>query len=268
METLQKTTYRVAGMTCEACQYKVQSLLSNVSGVQHVEVELKTGETTVESEQKVPLSALQAALKGTSYRIDRDFPLTAAPVPAAPAHAHHAPVAETIWAEEPPKTWLETYKPLLLITAFITGVALLTAFPGRVYSADNFRLVDFLHNFMTGFFLVFSFFKLLNLKDFASSFSMYDLAAKRFPAYGFVYPFLELALGIACLVHFQDRAVYVADIALMGFGALGVIQSVLDKRKIRCACLGAVFNLPMSTVTIVENTLMVAVGAALLALTA
>ena len=147
-------------------------------------------------------------------------------------------------------------------------MALLTAFPGRVYAAANFRLVDFLHNFMTGFFLVFSFFKLLNLKDFTSSFSMYDLAAKRFPAYGFVYPFLELALGVACLVHFQDRAVYVADIALMGFGALGVAQSVLDKRKIQCACLGAVFNLPMSTVTIIENTLMVAVGAVLLALTA
>jgi copper chaperone CopZ len=259
METLQKTTYRVAGMTCEACQYKVQSLLSNVPGVQQVQVELKTGETTVESEQKVPLSALQTALKGTSYRIERNFPLTTAPI--------QSPVTETVGTEEPPKSWLETYRPLLLITAFITGVALLTAFPGRVYTGENFHLVDFLHHFMTGFFLVFSFFKLLNLKEFASSFSMYDLAAKRFPAYGFVYPFLELALGVACLAHFQDRAVYVADIALMGFGALGVIQSVLDKRQIRCACLGAVFNLPMSTVTIVENTLMVAVGAALLALT-
>ena len=265
METLQKTTYRVTGMTCEACQYKVQSLLSKVPGVQHVEVDLKTGETTVESEQKVPLSALQTALKATSYRIERDFPLTAAPVPSAPLHQHNA---EPVWSEESPKSWFETYKPLLIITAFITGVALLTAFPGREFTGNNFRLVDFLHNFMTGFFLVFSFFKLLNLREFSSSFSMYDLAAKRFPAYGFAYPFLELALGVACLMHFQDRAVYIADIALMGFGALGVAQSVLDKRQIKCACLGAVFNLPMSTVTIIENTLMVAVGATLLVLTA
>lgn len=257
-------------MTCEACQYKVQSLLSKVPGVQHVAVDLNTGETTVESEQKVPLSALQTALKGTSYRIERDFPLTSPPAPSQQERGDINPEPTPLSAGEGAGgevSWLETYKPLLLITAFITGVAGLTAFPGRVYAVDNFRLVDFLHNFMTGFFLVFSFFKLLNLKDFASSFSMYDLAAKRLPAYGFVYPFLELALGVACLVHFQARAVYVADIALMGFGALGVAQSVLDKRKIRCACLGAVFNLPMSTVTIIENTLMVAVGAALLALT-
>ncbi|MCY7352199.1 MAG: cation transporter [Cytophagaceae bacterium] len=267
METLQKTTYRVSGMTCEACQYKVQTLLGKVPGVQHVEVDLKTGETSVESEQKVALSVLQNALKSTSYRIERDFPLTA-PVPIA-AHTPHEPEAlnQSFFEEEAPKSWLETYKPLLLITAFITGVAGLTAFPGQVFTTENFNLVNFLHNFMTGFFLVFSFFKLLNLKEFASSFAMYDLAAMKIPAYGFVYPFLELALGVACLVHFQDRAVYVADIALMGFGALGVAKSVLNKRKIRCACLGAVFNLPMSTVTLIENTLMVAVGVALLALT-
>jgi len=38
--------------------------------------------------------------------------------------------------------------------------------------------------------------------------------------------------------------------------SVGVIQSVLNKRKIRCACLGAVFNLPMSTITILEDLLM------------
>ncbi|MES2519865.1 MAG: heavy-metal-associated domain-containing protein, partial [Bacteroidota bacterium] len=63
---------------------------------------------------------------------------------------------------------------------------------------------------------------------------------------------------------FQTQWVYIADIVIMGFGALGVIQSVVDKRKIRCACLGSVFNLPMSTVTIVENSLMVLIGIVLL----
>jgi hypothetical protein len=53
----------------------------------------------------------------------------------------------------------------------------------------------------------------------------------------------------------------------MGFSSIGVIQSVLDKRKIRCACLGAVFNLPMSTVTIIENLLMVVMAAFMLAAT-
>jgi hypothetical protein len=48
---------------------------------------------------------------------------------------------------------------------------------------------------------------------------------------------------------------------LMSFSALGVIQSVLNKTKIRCACLGTVFQLPMSTITIVED-----LGMALMAL--
>ncbi|RYZ78221.1 MAG: heavy-metal-associated domain-containing protein, partial [Proteobacteria bacterium] len=47
----------------------------------------------------------------------------------------------------------------------------------------------------------------------------------------------------------------------------GVLQSVLNKRKIQCACLGAVFNLPMSTVTIIEDGLMIAMSAVMLALT-
>ena len=122
----------------------------------------------------------------------------------------------------------------------------------------------FLHNFMTGFFLAFSFFKLLDVKAFAESFQMYDLLAAKLPIYGKVYPFIELALGLLCLIHYQEKYVYIADIIIMSFGALGVIQSVVDKRKIRCACLGSVFNLPMSTVTIVENSLMVLMGIILL----
>jgi hypothetical protein len=47
----------------------------------------------------------------------------------------------------------------------------------------------------------------------------------------------------------------------MGISSIGVIKSVLNKRKIQCACLGAVFNLPMSTVTIIEDLLMVAMAA-------
>jgi hypothetical protein len=140
----------------------------------------------------------------------------------------------------------------------------LTSFQKGIYVADNFEVKMFLHNFMTGFFLVFSFFKLLDIKAFAESFQMYDLLAAKLPVYGKIYPFIELGLGILCLIHFQLYYVYLADIIIMSFGALGVIQSVLDKRKIRCACLGSVFNLPMSTITIIENSLMVLIGIILL----
>jgi hypothetical protein len=43
----------------------------------------------------------------------------------------------------------------------------------------------------------------------------------------------------------------------MSISIIGVLQSVLNKQKIKCACLGDVFNLPMSTITIIEDALMI-----------
>ena len=104
------------------------------------------------------------------------------------------------------------------------------------------------------------------LKGFADSYAMYDLLAKKIPAYGLVYPFLELALGVAFLTGFNPALTNWATIIIMGFSSIGVIQSVLDKKKIQCACLGAVFNLPMSTVTIIEDLLMVAMATYMIAI--
>ena len=114
--------------------------------------------------------------------------------------------------------------------------------------------------FMAGFFIVFSFFKLLDLKGFADSYSMYDIVAKKIKLYGLIYPFIELALGIAYLIAFNPIVTNTATIIVMGVSSIGVIQSVLKKQKIQCACLGAVFNLPMSTVTIIEDLLMIAMA--------
>jgi hypothetical protein len=150
------------------------------------------------------------------------------------------------------KSWLATYKPLLLIAGFIAGASILTA-NGSLHTGMN--------TFMAGFFLVFSFFKLLDLKGFANSYAMYDLLAMKVPVYGFIYPFIELGLGIAFLTGFNPIFTNWATIIAMGFSSIGVIQSVLNKKKIQCACLGAVFNLPMSTVTIIEDLLMVAMAA-------
>jgi hypothetical protein len=118
--------------------------------------------------------------------------------------------------------------------------------------------------FMSGFFLIFSFFKLLDLQGFADSYSMYDLIAKRFRSWGVIYPFIELALGIAFAVNFSPVLTNWITLAVMGISIIGVLQSVLNKRKIRCACLGAVFNLPMSTITIIEDGLMIIMSIAML----
>ena len=236
-------------MTCEACEYKIQHVLSQIPNVNSVTAKHSNNSVVIESLEKIDKNAIIETLH---------------------PHPKYALIDMADLSIKVSDSLSETssnqYYPLFLIAGFITVVSLLTSFQQGTYVLENFEIKMFLHNFMTGFFLVFSFFKLLDIKSFAESFQMYDLLAAKLPVYGKVYPFIELGLGILCLIHFQLYYVYLADIIIMGFGALGVIKSVLDKRKIRCACLGSVFNLPMSTITIIENSLMVMIGIILLSL--
>jgi len=86
---------------------------------------------------------------------------------------------------------------------------------------------------------------------------MYDVIAKRFPAWGYVYAFSELALGIAFLTDFQPVLTNTVTFVVLSISIVGVLQSVLNKRKIQCVCFGTGFDLPMSTVTIIEVALMI-----------
>ncbi|RYY47384.1 MAG: heavy-metal-associated domain-containing protein [Chitinophagaceae bacterium] len=234
-------TYNVSGMTCTGCQIKVQGLLSKVTGVENVSIDLQKGEATIAMNKHVPTSNLQAALKEyPSYQL------------AEPAQKFQP---TPFLVEEETKSWLETYKPILIIFGYILGGTLLVEF-----SAGSFMWMRWMHHFMAAFFLVFSFFKLLNLSGFAESYAMYDIVAKRWKAWGYIYAFLELGLGIAFLTNFYPLAINAVTFVVMTVSIIGVLQSVLNKRKIKCACLGDVFNLPMSTITIIEDALMIAMS--------
>jgi hypothetical protein len=152
-----------------------------------------------------------------------------------------------------------TYFPLALILAYLIGVVLIIE-----WSFGTFVWSRAMTHFMAGFFLVFSFFKLLDVQAFADSYAMYDIVARRSRGYALAYPFIELALGLAYLAPVPMVAVNLVTLIVMGVSAVGVVQSLAAKRKIRCACLGAVFNLPMSTVTLVEDLLMAGMAAAML----
>ncbi len=90
-----------------------------------------------------------------------------------------------------------------------------------------------MQNFMGAFFLAFAFFKFLDLRGFADSYRMYDIVARRLPSYGFVYPFIELALGAAYIAGIWPTAVNLATLVVTSVSSIGVIQSVLQKRRIR-----------------------------------
>lgn len=144
-----------------------------------------------------------------------------------------------------------TYKPLILVAAFIVGVTALVEV--RVGDLSWMRSMD---NFMAGFFIFFSFFKFLNLKAFADAFATYDVIAKRSKSYALAYPFIELALGVAFVLGWAPVAANLITIVLMAIGNYGVWLVLKRKGTIQCACLGTIFNLPMTKITLFENTLM------------
>lgn len=236
-------TYKVSGMTCTGCQAKVQGLLLKTEGIKNVTIDLAKGEATIDMDKHIPTATLQTALK--------DYPkyqLTGS-IEQSPLKVY----------EKEKKSWLSTYKPLLLIFGYILGITLLIE-----YNNGSFIWMSWMSHFMAGFFLVFSFFKLLNLKGFAESYAMYDVVAKKWDGWGFIYPFVELVLGIAFLTGFNPFVTNAITFVIMTVSIIGVLQSVLNKRKIKCACLGDVFNLPMSTVTIIEDALMIGMSAVML----
>tara|TARA_B100000780_G_scaffold197340_1_gene139402 strand:- start:1336 stop:2037 length:702 start_codon:yes stop_codon:yes gene_type:complete len=224
-------TYTIEGITCQGCVAKVSYLFKQHESISSVAVVLSNKSATVTMSEELAIDELQNLFGPSSkYTVGTLQPTT----------------------DQEGESVFTTYKPLLLIFIFIAATT-------AIASMDNgmIELMLWMRYFMAGFFIVFSFFKFLNLAGFAESYAMYDVLAKRVKAYGLIYPFLELLLGIAYLTNFEPKITYTATILLMSFSSIGVIQSVLYKKKIRCACLGAVFNLPMSRVTIIENLTMV-----------
>ncbi|MBT2562376.1 heavy-metal-associated domain-containing protein [Pedobacter sp. ISL-64] len=235
-------TYQLTGMTCGGCENKVKSNLLVLPDVTSVEVSKVTNSATISMDKHIGLDTLQQALGGSESK----YQISA---------AHHS---ETL---EEAKSWAETYKPILLIFGYVTAISLVVS-----WQSSGINFMVFMRVFMAGFFLTFSFFKMLNLKAFAESYAMYDIIAKKFSVWGYIYAFIELGLGLSFALNLSPVVVNWVTLIVMTVSILGVLESVLNKKKIQCACLGAVFNLPMSTVTIVEDAIMIAMSAAMLIL--
>ena len=223
-------TYQITGMTCESCEAKVKTALLTVNNVTKVEVSKIEKTATITMNKHIHLSELQQVLE-ERYQISNS---------AAIEKIEHI------------QSWFNTYKPVLLIFFYIFSATAII----EVTSVE----VDFsrwMRHFMAGFFLTFSFFKMLNLKGFKESYLMYDLIARKFPLWGYIYAFTELTLGFAYLLNFNPIITNSVTFVVMSVSIVGVLQTVLNKKTIKCACLGDVFNLPMSTVTIIEDGLMI-----------
>ena len=234
-------TYNITGMTCGKCVAKVKSELLKLGDITTADVQLAAPQATITMQRHISTSALQAAISRAG-----DFTIS-----EGDTSMH----SETTNAPEEGNS----YFPIFLIFAYLTGATLLVQ-----AAQGHFDWMQWLSHFMGGFFLVFSFFKMMNLQGFAEGYRTYDVVAKRIPAYGFIYPFMELALGAAFLTGFNPVFTNAITLVIMALSTIGVAQSLLQKRAFQCACLGTVIKLPLGRVTLAEDVLMVAMSAIML----
>jgi len=212
-------------LNCNSCVSKVRPFLDAEPSVKKWEVDIKDPRKILSVEgDALNADTIKQAVAKSGFKVLETTPVAA------------------------PST--QSFKPLVLIFSFILVATLLQELSG-------WNTVRAMNNFMGGFFLVFSFFKFLDLRKFADAYATYDVVAKRWQGYGMIYPFLELGLGMAYLSQRAGAEVHGATLILMGISSLGVIQALSQKRTIECACLGTVFNLPMTKVTLFEDLLMV-----------
>lgn len=145
----------------------------------------------------------------------------------------------------------KSYMPLLVIL----GLILITSFTLALRDAQYgvFSLSKTISSFMAGFFIVFSGFKLMDLKGFAEGYSTYDLLAKRLYSYGYVYPFIELFFGLSMILIPDVEWLLLTELIVMTFSGIGVAIKLAKNEKFKCACLGTFLKVPLTKVSLIED---------------
>ena len=150
-----KHSYNVTGMTCESCKASVEKSLSNLEGVKNVDVDLENAEAKITMEKHISVDKLQKAL-AEKYQI---------------SEKKEEEVPTKVDFDTDDKSTVQQLFPLFLIFGYITVTAFLL-------NRNPFEIQNFMLDFMGLFYIVFSFFKFLDVKGFAMSFQMYDPLAR------------------------------------------------------------------------------------------
>tara|TARA_B100000242_G_scaffold47885_1_gene28513 strand:+ start:402 stop:1103 length:702 start_codon:yes stop_codon:yes gene_type:complete len=231
-----KTTFKISGMTCNGCRSTVENKLSSLDGVDNAQVNLTNGEAIVYSKNPISFSLISNSLP-SKYKVIRNIP---------------DQDNEIIKSNK-----IKQLKPLFIILGYISVTSILLNF--RNWNSTNAML-----DFMGLFYIIFSFFKILDIKGFSTSFKMYDPLAKKITIYGYIYPFIEILLGLMFLTRIEVNIALLITIIILGITSVGVTKTLLNKRTINCACLGTTLKLPMTEATFIENAIMITMAIVLL----
>lgn len=224
--------FLISGMTCLKCKASIENALQSFEAITKLKVDFKKQELFIISNEGLALSTVQKLIPKKYTILEKDFN------------------EKSIDKEFEGKSKIQQLKPLLLIIFYITSASLLLNF-------KNWNLNEFMLDFMSLFFIVFSFFKMLDLNGFLQSFKMYDPLAKRVSFYGRIYPFIETLLGLMFLMRYEINIALIITLVLLVITTIGVSKVLLQKQSIQCACLGTVLKLPMTEATLIENSIMI-----------
>ena len=112
-----------------------------------------------------------------------------------------------------------------------------------------------MNNIMGCIFIVFGLLKIANLPKFVQIFNKYDIISQKVPGYGYLYPFIEIALGIAYLKKYKLDKVNITTIFLMIVSIISVLISLSKGQKLRCGGLGSFLHIPLPALPLVKTLL-------------
>lgn len=150
-----------------------------------------------------------------------------------------------------------TYTPVIAIfsVSFLLSVAFSFASDNSLLSMQTAEL------FVALTMAVLAIQKLQDLFSFTNSFITYDLVAMKVVRYAYVYPFLEAFVGIGMIAGLSAYIIAPISLFIGGVGAVSVIKAVyIDKRELKCACVGGDSNVPLGFISLTENLFMIAAG--------
>ena len=151
-----------------------------------------------------------------------------------------------------------SYRPVIAV--FV--VALLLAGASLIALGEAIASVRLIEWFVAFSMAILALLKLQDVERFSTMFLNYDLLARRWVPYASLYPFVELLAGVLMV---SGRLIGVAAPAALFVGSVGagsVVKAVyIDRRELRCACVGGSSTVPLGFVSLTENLMMVAMGA-------
>ena len=161
-----------------------------------------------------------------------------------------------------PEPGATNYTPVLVVFAVAALIAAVT-----VWWQDGWVVANFVPTFISVAMMLLAMLKLQDLEKFSTMFLNYDLLAQRWPPYGYLYPFAELGAGALMLAGVLTWLSAPVALFIGGIGAISVFKAVyLDRRDLKCACVGGASNVPLGFVSLTENLAMVGMAIWMLAM--